>query len=194
MRIAALLVVTLLSGPLLAADRVTGAEYATRSEVMATQAMAATSQPLATQAALEIMRSGGNAVDAAIAANAVLGLVEPTGNGIGGDLYAMVWHGPSATLHGLNASGASPQGTPIMYISGAKIQPRIRWMESGSPKTCGKAPSPALTSQSSASAAISMVAMLRTICSPSAAPVAKASIVDSYSKSGSCARSVSPVV
>lgn len=116
MRIAALLVVTLLSGPLLAADRVTGAEYATRSEVMATQAMAATSQPLATQAALEIMRSGGNAVDAAIAANAVLGLVEPTGNGIGGDLYAMVWHGPSATLHGLNASGASPQGLSLQTL------------------------------------------------------------------------------
>jgi len=73
-----------------ASDRITGHHFATRSEAMAPTAMAATSQPLATQVALDIMQDGGNAIDAAIAANAVLGLVEPTGNGIGGDLYAIV--------------------------------------------------------------------------------------------------------
>lgn len=98
------------------ADRVTGAIFATRSPVLATAGMAATSQPLATQAALEILRKGGNAVDAAIAANAVLGLVEPTGNGIGGDLYALVWDAKSKQLYGLNASGRSPQTLTRQYF------------------------------------------------------------------------------
>ena len=80
-----------------------------RSPVLATSAMAATSQPLATQVALDVMKSGGNAIDAAIAANALLGLVEPTGNGIGGDLFAIVWHAETEKLYGLNASGRSPQ-------------------------------------------------------------------------------------
>jgi gamma-glutamyltranspeptidase/glutathione hydrolase len=88
-------------------DRVDG-PHKSRSEVMASNAMAATSQPLATQVALEIMRNGGNAIDAAIAANAMLGLVEPTGNGIGGDLFAIVWDAESGRLYGLNASGRSP--------------------------------------------------------------------------------------
>ncbi|MFT4635915.1 MAG: gamma-glutamyltranspeptidase/glutathione hydrolase [Arenicella sp.] len=92
-----------------AADRVTGETFAFRSPVLATQAMAATSQPLATQVALDIMRKGGNAIDAAIAANALLGLVEPTGNGIGGDLYAIVWDAKTKKLYGLNASGRSPK-------------------------------------------------------------------------------------
>lgn len=91
-----------------AADRITGRAFATRSEVIAQHGMAATSQPLATQAALDILKQGGNAVDAAIAANAVLGLVEPTGNGIGGDLYAIVWDQRGGRLHGLNGSGRSP--------------------------------------------------------------------------------------
>lgn len=99
----------LMTSSLNAADRVTGETFAFRSPVLATQAMAATSQPLATQVALDIMRKGGNAIDAAIAANAVLGLVEPTGNGIGGDLYAIVWDAKTKTLHGLNASGRSPK-------------------------------------------------------------------------------------
>lgn len=91
-----------------AADRITGHSFATRSEVLGTQAMVATSQPLATQVALDILKDGGNAIDAAIAANAMLGLVEPTGCGIGGDLYAIVWHAKEKKLYGLNASGRSP--------------------------------------------------------------------------------------
>ena len=94
----------------LAYDRVTGQDFASRSEVIAPHAMAATSQPLATQIALDIMKQGGNAIDAAIAANAALGLMEPTGNGIGGDLYAIVWSAQDKKLFGLNGSGRSPKG------------------------------------------------------------------------------------
>jgi len=96
-----------------AADRVTGKPFATRSEVIAQHGMAATSQPLATQIALDILKKGGSAVDAAIAANAALGLMEPTGNGIGGDLFAIVWDAKSAKLHGLNASGRSPMSLTL---------------------------------------------------------------------------------
>jgi gamma-glutamyltranspeptidase/glutathione hydrolase len=105
----AIIVFLLLSSLVTAADRVTGEVFAMRSPVLATSAMAATSQPLATQVALDVMKSGGNAIDAAIAANALLGLVEPTGNGIGGDLFAIVWHAETEKLYGLNASGRSPQ-------------------------------------------------------------------------------------
>lgn len=91
-------------------DRITGRPFATRSEVIARRGMAATSQPLATQAALDILKAGGSAVDAAIAANAVLGHVEPTGNGIGGDLFAIVWDPRTERLHGYNGSGRSPKG------------------------------------------------------------------------------------
>ncbi|MCB1044755.1 MAG: gamma-glutamyltransferase [Acidobacteria bacterium] len=90
-------------------DRVTGQSFATRSEVIAPEAAAATSHPLATQIALDIMRQGGSAVDAAIAANAALGLMEPTGCGVGGDLFAMVWDPKTQKLYGLNGSGRSPQ-------------------------------------------------------------------------------------
>lgn len=79
------------------------------SEVKGLRGMAATSQPLATLTAVEILNSGGSAVDAAIAANAMLGLVEPTGCGLGGDLFAMVWDPGTNRLHGLNASGRSPK-------------------------------------------------------------------------------------
>ena len=78
------------AAPSAAADRITGEPFATRSEVHAPQAMAATSHPLATQIALDVMKAGGSAVDAAIAANAALGLMEPTGNGIGAT-FAIVW-------------------------------------------------------------------------------------------------------
>ncbi|AKE51817.1 gamma-glutamyltransferase [Kangiella geojedonensis] len=106
----ALLGTLIFSASAQAADRVTGEMHATRSEVIAPQAMAATSQPLATQIALDIMKSGGNAIDAAIGANAALGLMEPTGSGIGGDLYAILWHEKTQRLYGFNASGRSPKG------------------------------------------------------------------------------------
>ena len=95
------------------ADRVTGEVFAMRSPVLATSAMAATSQPLATQVALDVMKNGGNAIDAAIAANALLGLVEPTGNGLGGDLFAIVWDAKTKKLYGLNASGRSPKSLSL---------------------------------------------------------------------------------
>ena len=103
------LIVIIASHCSLGQDRITGKSFATRSEVIAREAMAATSQPLATQVALDIMRQGGNAIDAAIAANATLGLMEPTGNGIGGDLFAIVWDAETKKLYGLNASGRSPK-------------------------------------------------------------------------------------
>jgi gamma-glutamyltranspeptidase/glutathione hydrolase len=99
-----------------AQDRVTGLNFATRSEVIAQNGMACTSQPLATQAALDILKAGGNAIDAAIAANAVLGLVEPTGNGMGGDLFAIVWDAKTKQLYGLNASGRSPYDLKLDYF------------------------------------------------------------------------------
>ena len=102
--------------PLSAQDRVTGLPFATRSEVIAQYGMACTSQPLATQVALDILKAGGNAIDAAIAANAVLGLVEPTGNGIGGDLFAIVWDAKTQKLCGLNASGRSPYDLSFDYF------------------------------------------------------------------------------
>ena len=89
-------------------DRVTGKTFATRTEVMAQNGMACTSHPLSTQVAIEILKSGGNAIDAAIAANAMEGLVEPHVNGMGGDLFAIVWDAKTQKLYGLNASGRSP--------------------------------------------------------------------------------------
>ena len=100
----------------LAADRVTGETFALRSPVLASSAMAATSQPLATQVALDVMKDGGNAIDAAIAANALLGLVEPTGNGIGGDIFAIVWDAKTKRLYGLNGSGRSPKSLSLDWF------------------------------------------------------------------------------
>lgn len=97
-------------------DRVTGATYATRSEVLAQNGMVATSHPLATQIGLDILKNGGNAIDAAIAANAALGLMEPTGSGIGGDLFAIVWDAKTKKLYGLNASGRSPKKLTLEYF------------------------------------------------------------------------------
>jgi gamma-glutamyltranspeptidase/glutathione hydrolase len=97
----------------LAHDRPSGPLQKTRSAVMAQHGMAATSQPLATAAAIRVLQEGGNAVDAAIAANAVLGVVEPMSCGIGGDLFAIVWDAKTGKLHGLNASGRAPYAATL---------------------------------------------------------------------------------
>ncbi|MEO1012849.1 MAG: gamma-glutamyltransferase [Bacteroidota bacterium] len=105
-----------------AQDRITGKTFATRSEVLAQNGMVATSHPLATQIGLDILKNGGNAIDAAIAANAALGLMEPTGCGIGGDLFAIVWDGKTQKLHGLNASGRSPENLTLDYFKDKGMQ------------------------------------------------------------------------
>ncbi len=102
-------------------DRVAGKAHASRSEVIAPHGMAATSQPLATQVALDILKAGGSAVDAAIAANAAIGLMEPTGNGIGGDLFAIVWDAEKLELVGLNASGRAPKAMTLEYFRENKL-------------------------------------------------------------------------
>jgi len=102
--------------PAFAGDRITGHIHATRSEVIAQHAMAATSQPLATQVALDVLRRGGNAVDAAIAANAALALMEPVSCGLGGDLFAIVWDAETQKLYGLNASGRSPHALTLEML------------------------------------------------------------------------------
>ena len=101
---------------LLAQDRISGPVHVTRSEVIAKNGMACTSQPLATQVAIDILKKGGTAIDAAIAANATLGLMEPTGCGIGGDLFAIVWDAETEQLYGLNASGRSPKNLTLSYF------------------------------------------------------------------------------
>lgn len=89
-------------------DRISGKTWAGRSEVIAQNGMVCTSHPLSTQAGIEILRAGGNAIDAAIAANAMEGVVEPHVNGIGGDIFAIVWDNKTKKLYGLNGSGRSP--------------------------------------------------------------------------------------
>lgn len=99
-----------------AQDRLTGRNFASRSEVIAQHGMVATSHPLATQIGLDILKKGGTAIDAAIAANAALGLMEPTGSGIGGDLFAIVWDAKTQKLYGLNASGRSPKNLTLKML------------------------------------------------------------------------------
>ena len=106
-------------------DRITGRNFATRSEVIAKNGMAATSQPLATQVAIDILKKGGSAIDAAIAANATLGLMEPTGNGIGGDLFAIVWDSKTKKLYGLNASGRSPQSLSMEKLQALLAEKKL---------------------------------------------------------------------
>ena len=100
----------------MAGDRPAGPPHKTRSAVIARHGMAATSQPLATATAIRVLQQGGNAVDAAIAANAVLGVVEPMSCGIGGDLFAIVWDAKTKKLYGLNASGRSPASASLDFF------------------------------------------------------------------------------
>ena len=111
-----LTMIVLLSARVSGGDRVSGLSLATRSPVLSMNGMAATSQPLATEAALEILKKGGNAIDAAIAANACLGLMEPTGCGIGGDLFAIVWSEKEQKLLGYNGSGRSPKSLTLEVL------------------------------------------------------------------------------
>ena len=105
-----------------AGDRITGKTFATRSEVLATHGMVATSVPLATQVGLDILKKGGTAIDAAIAANATLGLMEPVSNGVGGDLFAIVWDAKTKKLYGYNGSGRSPKSLTMQYFVDNKIK------------------------------------------------------------------------
>ena len=109
------------SGPTLKdqGDRYSGAPWASRSAVLGVNGMAATSHPLVTQIALDTLKKGGTAVDAAIAANAALGLMEPTGAGIGGDLFVILWDPKTRKLHGLNASGRAPMGQTLDQLLSA---------------------------------------------------------------------------
>lgn len=111
-----ILLLFLVTTALFAQDRLTGETFTTRSEIIAQNGMAATSQPLATQVALDILKKGGSAMDAAIAANAMLGLVEPASCGIGGDIFAIVWDAKSKELFGFNGSGRAPKALNLDYF------------------------------------------------------------------------------
>ncbi|MGB2290468.1 MAG: gamma-glutamyltransferase [Schleiferiaceae bacterium] len=113
MRLLLLAISTISFLSLSAQDRVNGATFQTRSPVLAEHGMVCTSHPLASQIGLDILKQGGNAIDAAIAANAALGLMEPTGCGVGGDLFAIVWDAKTQKLYGLNGSGRSPKSMSL---------------------------------------------------------------------------------
>src|SRR5512136_852801 len=106
--LSAVLAATVAVAPSLAADRPEGRSFATRSVTVARHGMVAAAHPLAVQVGIEVLRRGGSAVDAAIAVNAALGLMEPTSCGLGGDLFAMVWDPVTGKLYGLNGSGRAP--------------------------------------------------------------------------------------
>ena len=116
--------------------RPVGADFS-RSPVYGGNGMAATAQPLASQVAIDVLKRGGSAVDAAIAANAALGLMEPTGNGIGGDLFAIVWDPASGKLYGYNGSGRSPKNQDLdelrQRISALKSEGRVPEERAGIP-------------------------------------------------------------
>jgi gamma-glutamyltranspeptidase/glutathione hydrolase len=98
-------------------DRYSGAAWATRSPVIAQHGMAATEQPLASGLAIDILKKGGSAVDAAIAANAAIGLMQPVLNGIGGDLFAIVWDPKTKRVYGYNGSGRSAKGRDLAKLT-----------------------------------------------------------------------------
>ena len=103
----------------MAGDRIAGQPFATRSPVIARHGMVCASQPLAAQVGLDILKAGGSAVDAAIATNAMLGLTEPVGCGIGGDLFVILWDNEKRELVGLNGSGRSPRGMTLEMLQAA---------------------------------------------------------------------------
>jgi gamma-glutamyltranspeptidase / glutathione hydrolase len=93
-----------------------------RSVVATTLGIVAASQPLAARAGVQILERGGNAIDAAIAANATIGLMEPTGNGLGGDLFILYYEARTGTVHGLNASGWSPSGLTPEFLAAKGLE------------------------------------------------------------------------
>jgi gamma-glutamyltranspeptidase/glutathione hydrolase len=99
-----------------AGDRPAGASFTTRSPALGCSGAAGTAHPLATQAAIEMLKKGGSAVDAAVAANAVLGLVEPTSSGLGGDCYALLWDPKTREVMGLAGSGRSPKSLSLETV------------------------------------------------------------------------------
>ena len=111
-------------------DRYSGAAWATRSPVLAQHGMVASEQPLASQLAVDILKKGGSAVDAAIAANAAIGLMQPVLNGIGGDLFAIVWDPKTKKLYGYNGSGRAAMGRDL-----AKMREEVAaaWKKAGKP-------------------------------------------------------------
>ncbi|HET6545680.1 MAG TPA: gamma-glutamyltransferase [Rhodanobacteraceae bacterium] len=111
-------------------DRYSGTTWATRSPVLAQHGMAATEQPLASQIAIDILKKGGSAVDAAIAANAALGLMEPVLNGIGGDCFAIVWDPKTHKLYGYNGSGPSAKGRDLAKM---KVEVAAAYKKAGMP-------------------------------------------------------------
>lgn len=110
------LIILLITFDSFAQDRLSGELFTTRSEVIAKNGMVAANHPLASQVAIEILKKGGTAVDAAIAANAFLGFADPAMNGLGGDMFAIVWDAEDKKLYGLNASGKSPEGMEADFI------------------------------------------------------------------------------
>ena len=111
-----IILMTTMSIALIAQDRRSGKPWTTRSEVIAQNGMVCSSHPLATQVGVDILKKGGTAIDAAIAVNACLGLMEPTGCGVGGDLFAIVWDAKTKRLYGLNASGPAPKSLSLKYF------------------------------------------------------------------------------
>src|SRR6202035_4434521 len=126
----ALLTATAAQGQISRGDRYSGVPWATRSPVLAQRGMVATEQPLASELAIGILKKGGSAVDAAIAANAAIGLMQPVLNGIGGDLFAIVWDPKTRKLYGYNGSGRSPIGRDLAKLTN---EVRAAWTKAGEP-------------------------------------------------------------
>ena len=99
--------------------------YPSRRSAVLADNMVSTSQPLAAQAGLSMLARGGNAADAAVATAITLTLVEPSGNGVGSDAFAILWDGTA--LHGLNASGRAPNGWTPDRFAGLEEMPKYGW-------------------------------------------------------------------